>query len=282
MKKNRLFILSSILIIISLFATAAACNLCGVPIEIGEATTEEVGARQQTTETTQGQSQSTQASIDGNNPPVIEEIELMGMDVEFAESEGYFDELPAPEAEGAELTFTIEATDEDGDELTYTAYDSLGENFDVVKIDNNNAEVTWILPVLNGSYALTIEVSDGRGGTDSHSIDMNFVLGPVEWGENNEPEVSGIAIVDFETNEPVEGSCTAGTDYWIGVQRIDPDGDETTIEWIVEGGEVTDPYITPTTWITPEEPGDYRIDVYVRDDRGAEVNRFIVITVQAP
>jgi hypothetical protein len=274
MKKNRLFIISSILIIISLFTTAAACNLCGVPIEIGEATTEETEARQQTTATTQGQTQGTEAPTDGNNPPVIEEIELMGMDVEFAASEGYFDELPAPEAEGAELTFTIEASDEDGDELTYSAYDSLGTNFDVNKIDNNNAEFIWILPVLDGSYTLTIEVSDGRGGSDSHSMDMNFVLGPVEWGGNNEPEVSTISMED----EPYIG----GRDYRIGVQAFDIDEDAITFEWIAEAGEFTDPYVNLTTWITPEEPGDYRIDVYVRDDRGAEVNRFIIVTVQAP
>jgi hypothetical protein len=90
MKKNKLLIFSSILIIITLFATAVTCNLCGVSMEIGE-TTEETETRaertQQTTETIQAASQSTEAPVEDNNPPAIREIELMGMDVEFAASE---------------------------------------------------------------------------------------------------------------------------------------------------------------------------------------------------
>ena len=175
MRKNKLFILSSVLVIISLFATAAACNLCGVPIEIGETTEEGYSVSQREPRDTIQMSRNTEAASEDNNPPVIKEIELMGMDIEFAASEGYFDELPAPEAEGSELTITIEASDEDGDELTYSAYDSLGTSFAVDKIDNNNAEFIWILPVIGGSYTLTIEVSDRRGGTDSYSIDMNFI-----------------------------------------------------------------------------------------------------------
>jgi hypothetical protein len=38
MKKNKLFIFLSIIILILIFGVAATCNLCGVPIDIGEAT----------------------------------------------------------------------------------------------------------------------------------------------------------------------------------------------------------------------------------------------------
>ena len=36
MKKNKLYILLSIFIIIMIFGTAASCNFCGIPIKLGE------------------------------------------------------------------------------------------------------------------------------------------------------------------------------------------------------------------------------------------------------
>ena len=59
MRKNKLFIFSSFLIIITLFATAAACNLCGVPVEIEE-TTEEAEGRTETEQRSTSHEQSTQ------------------------------------------------------------------------------------------------------------------------------------------------------------------------------------------------------------------------------
>jgi hypothetical protein len=274
MKKNKLFLISSILIIICLFATAAACNLCGIPIEIGEATTEETEARQQTTEATQGQSQSTEAPqstdapVEGNNPPAIREIELMGMDVEFIESEGGFDEIPA--VVGEEATLTIEAYDEDGDELTYVAYDSLGTSFDVTKIDNNNAEFTWLTPGVAGSYTLTIEVSDGRGGTDSYSIDMNFF----DLSENNPPEIIGDIIIENPPgiDTPPGGPYMRGQiHYIVRVEAVDPDGDPLSYRWY--GGGIygySDPAANPTEWITMDDSGTILIRVVVSDDRGGE------------
>jgi hypothetical protein len=107
---------------------------------------------------------------------------------------------------------------------------------------------------------------------------MNFagiVLEGFEIGEpNNEPVVDDIDIVD--------GPYIGGRDYGIGVQAADLDEDELTFEWIAEEGEILNPNTNITTWRAPEEPGDYRIDVYFRDGRGAEVNKFIIITVQAP
>ena len=135
-----------------------------------------------------------------NHPPAIEEIETMGVDVEYAEAEGMFEDLPAdPDIEEIpDTVFSIEAYDEDGDELRYRAYDSLGAEFDVTKIDNNNAEFYWELSEEPGPYTLTMEVSDGKGGTDSQSVNMTFIEPPEGAGEEEISEAR-LDVVPEET-----------------------------------------------------------------------------------
>jgi hypothetical protein len=187
MKKNKLFIILSIITIVLIFGVAATCTLCGTPVTIGETdgtietadevTQEEEKPASQTEPTTTTQpSQSTEQPVEGNNPPVIVDVEFGDYSLDMYESEGYFNELPLdPDDPVSDIIFEIIATDEDGDGLTYNAYDSHGSSFPVNKIDNNNAELNWTTPGEVGPYTLTIEVSDGRGGTDSRAIEMNFV-----------------------------------------------------------------------------------------------------------
>jgi hypothetical protein len=73
MKKNKLFLISSILIVICLFATAAACNLCGVPVEIGETT--ETAEVSKETKTEQKQIGQTQQESSGQEQPTEEVVE---------------------------------------------------------------------------------------------------------------------------------------------------------------------------------------------------------------
>ena len=298
MKKNRLFIFSSILIIISLFATAAACNLCGVPIEIGE-TTEETEVRTDTGQrsTNQGQSQSIEAPDDGNHPPIIEEIELMGMDVEVIEAEGGFEDIIYPGVEVPDAKFTIEVSDEDGDELQYSVFDSLGINFDVTIIDNNNAEFMWGFPDVIGEYTLTVEVSDGKGGIDTQSISMSIadIVAELDLPEDP-PEDDGAAdFVDPENNPPVisedliiMGPAGEVTDLYtnqvfeLSVFVSDPDRDAVTRTWSAEAGEFhTNPNLERVHWKTPATPGNYLISLTVNDSRGGIVTESWTVTVQA-
>ena len=297
MKKNKLYILSSILIIISLFATAVTCNLCGIPIEITvpeeEKTEEKPEIEQQATITNQDSqntedTQSTEAPAGGNNSPAIQEVEFIGVDVEVAEAEGMFTDMPAnPDLEGApEFIFTIEAYDEDEDELTYSAYDSLGNSFDVTKTDNNNAEFIWNWPDTVGAYTLTAEVSDGKGGTDSQSVNMNFVEdseddGAVDFGEavNNSPVIGNDLVIrgpagvvtDLYTNQVFELSASVS----------DPDGHAVTHIWSAEAGEFhTDPNFPTVQWKTPATSGEYEISLTVNDSHGGIVTKNWYVIVQ--
>ena len=174
---------------------------------------------------------------------------------------GYVDAGEEP----GEAIISIIATDEDGDELQYSAHDSQGTNFDVIKIDNNNAEFTFRPHFEAAPYTLTIEVSDGKGGIDSYPINMNFV-------ENHHPVITrGILIENLPgVDSPPGGPYVAGGIYYrISVEAVDPDGDPLTYYWS-GGGEngFSDPGVNPTNLITPDTAGTFSIYVNAVDRKG--------------
>jgi len=228
MRKSKLYIFLSILTVIFLFGTAAICTQCGASIDEaiedlgGNVDEEPPGTEpgeEQPSDTEPGETPPGDGPPgEENNPPVIEEIEVMGVDIEYAEVEGMFEDLPAdPDIEGIpDIIFSIEAYDEDGDELQYRAYDSLGAEFDVTKIDNNNAEFFWELSEEPGPYTLTVEVSDGKGGTDSQLVNMTFIEPPegTEWGGISEVRLD---IVSEETGQIANNEdWAARADIYVG------------------------------------------------------------------
>jgi len=189
MRKNKLYVFLSILTIIFLFGTAAICTQCGANIDkaIGdlggnvdeESPGTEPGGEQPSDAEPPGEiSPEEPLPQEGNHPPVIDRIEIFGTDIRIAEAEGWLSETPME----IEFFFTIEASDEDGDDLEYFAYDDSGNNYEVRKLDDDLADFSWTSPDSEGSVVLTIEVSDGRGGVDNYSINMDII------GEPSEPD----------------------------------------------------------------------------------------------
>jgi len=64
------------------------------------------------------------------------------------------------------ITITSIATDQDGDTLTYI-WTKVGGT-----ISGSGSVITWIAPSTAGTYAITCIVSDGRGGQDSESVNI--------------------------------------------------------------------------------------------------------------
>jgi hypothetical protein len=279
---------------IFIFSTAATCNLCGISVNTGEATVENTEGKAETgqnaTSTTQEQTQtieetqSTEEPTKGNNPPEIVKIEFGEFDIDSPESPFDFDDIN-PGFLPADI-FTIRAYDEDNDLLTYNAYDNLGKNFDVSKIDNNNAEFRWSPTQSHlGPYSLNMKVSDDKGGIDTYSIDMTFV--DIEWPsdtidetENNPPVISDELtiigpvgeVTDLYTNQVFE----------ISVSVYDPDEDyPLTYNWSSEFGEFhTDTTLERVRWKTPPTAGDYVISLTVSDSRGVSSTQNFTVTIQ--
>jgi len=85
---------------------------------------------------------------------------------------------------GHNTIITCYATDQDGDQLTYTWTKTEGT------ISGSGSMVAWTAPATAGTYTITCSVSDGKGGEDSKSISIQvFVL-----NQTPKPIVSGVKV----------------------------------------------------------------------------------------
>jgi len=185
MKKKHLYLIFSVISIICLFALAASCNMCGhtitneteeeIVVEESVSRTDETqsGGAQRDTQT-QDQSDDREGNDDNldvevNHDPIITIISAD--DVEL----GLSDEFET--LTGENTNFLVLAEDEDGDELSYSATDSIGNNMEIVRRDNNTAEFVWVAPSDVGSYEIYIEVSDGNEGVASETVQVAIVGG---------------------------------------------------------------------------------------------------------
>jgi hypothetical protein len=149
------------------------------------------------------------------------------------------------------------ATDGDGDELSYSWSASAGQ------LDGEGATVTWIAPNLVGSYNCTVTVSDGRGGEVVQQVTI-LVRG------NRSPDIASLAA-DADWTLPsdiLQVTCTAS----------DPDDDQLTYEWMASGGNISGTGET-VHWTAPQEVGICNITAVVKDSHGSSDTRTLRISV---
>jgi len=176
-----------------------------------------------------------------NHPPAITSLE--------AESERV---LPRGSCQIA-----YNASDPDGDELSYNWSANGGE------ITGEGATVTWTAPYFQGSYNITLTVSDGRGGEDT---DYVIITVRANWP----PTITSL-IADADWTLP-SGSLQVTCD------ASDPDDDELSYEWTASGGDIsgTGPEVI---WTAPQEVGTCNVTVVVTDGYGGSDTRTLPVTV---
>jgi hypothetical protein len=99
---------------------------------------------------------------------------------------------------------------------------------------------------------------------------------PTEQPMTDEPPVNQPPVIDSLTSQwrqvktamPVPIDCTAR----------DPDGDELSYAWSVDGGDITGEGAV-AEWFTPEDYGTYTITVAVSDGRGGQDTKSLEIKV---
>ncbi len=201
MKKNILYIFICIITMVLFFGVAATCNLCGIPIEIGEAEdasnedgTEDAdeqdnAAVQDSGDDFQGNDNDGQDGAQGdngddpqedeeaNNDPVIDTLNTL-----IDEEQFYIN---------SECSLQSNASDPDGDSLTYL-WEVTGGTLD----DPSSQNTIWTMPSTPGDYYINLTVSDGRGGEDTDSkiryvtnLVYDFMEGApgAHWVNRNEP-----------------------------------------------------------------------------------------------
>jgi len=162
------------------------------------------------------------------------------------------------------------ASDADGDSLTY-AWSATGGTF------SGTGPVTyWVAPDIPGTYAITVKVTDDRGGESINSLS-------IEVAPNNPPTVENLIVTAKEARYLKEYSegyrILKGKNCDIKCVASDPDNDELIYEWLPSGGNISGegPMVT---WIAPLRGGEFTIKVTVSDSRGGIITKSIIFKVE--
>lgn len=190
---------------------------------------------------------------------VVVVVLVVVFDTLLANHQPAIDSLTAPQkvVPSGSVQIVCNATDRDGDDLSYNWSASAGE------LNGEGATVAWTAPDSAGSYNIIVAVSDGRG----EAVTRQLII---EVRANRAPSIADLAG-DAGWTLPagaVQLMCTAS----------DPDDDELTYEWTPEGGGISGTGVA-VNWTAPEEVGLYYITVVVSDGHGASDTRTLPITV---
>jgi outer membrane protein OmpA-like peptidoglycan-associated protein len=161
------------------------------------------------------------------------------------------------------VTFSVNASDPDGDSLTYS-YTTTGGN-----ISGDGPNARWDLAGQNpGNYNATAQVNDGHGGTASCSASVTVNPRP-----NRPPTVS----LSSDRDTVLVGECVNFT-----AVGLDPNGYSLTYTWVSNGGQITPSNTTARLCTTGVAPGSYTTTVRVDNGHDGAADASKAITVQAP
>ena len=143
--------------------------------------------------------------------------------------------------------------DPDGDPLTFTWTNSFGTVLGV----------TPTVPLAAGVHIITLTVDDGKGGTDTDTVEITVNQAPVARAGPNQ-------VVQV----PLGGTADVTLD---GSGSSDPDGDSLIYTWTNSFGTVMG--VMPTVTLAP---GVHRITLTIDDGNGGTDSDTVEITVNQP
>jgi hypothetical protein len=184
-----------------------------------------------------------------NRPPVI--VQIVG-------PKAWLPQTEAP--------LTCIASDPDGDNLTYTWTADNGT------IKGTGPTITWTSPGRDGTYNITLIVSDGRGGSTNMVQEERVIF-------NSDGSISPDAPVVLKMTLPSEDMVTGAkrTRIWTAspvVAMVDSTDNKTLkYTWTCSNGHIQAKGLDKGTakqvnWIAPGAAGDYTLDVVVTDNNG--------------
>jgi len=142
------------------------------------------------------------------------------------------------------LQVTCNATDPDGDELSY-AWTTTGGN-----ISGTGAVVNWTAPQEVGIYNVTVVVKDGHGREDTRFVSLSVALG-------TPPTIENLIVTAKEPK--YLRTITEGYYYKVGKEKqydiecvVSNTSDEVSYEWSCTAGNISGEGST-ITWTAPNE-----------------------------
>jgi len=158
---------------------------------------------------------------------------------------------------GATATVVAQATDPDGDPLTFSWMVQSRPQGSTAALSSTTTATVMITPDLAGDYVLEVTVSDGRGGEATDTVKITAAA----QGQNRAPMANAGVNQNATTTIPVTLNGTSSSD---------PDGDPLTFMWslvsVPEGSSAT--IIAANSSIatfTPDVDGTYVVQLMVSD-----------------
>jgi len=188
-----------------------------------------------------------------NRPPVIDQI---------VGPKAWLPQTEAP--------LTCMASDPDGDNLTYTWTADNGT------ITGTGPTITWASPATDGTYNITLIVSDGRGGT-AKIVQVERVIFNSDGSIS--PDAPVVLKMILPSTDIVADAVTGAkrVRIWTASQVVAMvDGADTKTlkySWTCSNGRIQAKGLNEGTakqvnWIAPGAAGDYTLDVVVSDGNG--------------
>ena len=157
----------------------------------------------------------------------------------------------------------VNASDPDNDPLTYS-YTATGGT-----VDGSGPDARWNAgSATPGSYTVTAQVNDGKGGTASCATDIKVDPRP------NRPPTASLSV---ERSPILPGEHTG-----ITCTGNDPDGDPLTYSYSASGGQVTGTGSNVAFDATGLAAGTYTVKCTVDDGRGGTADASGNVEVQEP
>jgi len=268
-KKNKLFLLISVITLIILLGAAATCNLCG----LNSATTTS------STETAAGSETSKATSKETSKETVSEATKDTSESATNASATETSEETTPATDKTEKPTIKLEIyegpTYNAADDICYyrvkaTVTGSPAPKVTFSKDDSNGAwgskKVQINLTKSSLSYTLTAKAKNSAGeSTDSLTL---------QWGCNSNPVINDMTL----SSATIEINKT----YDITASATDPDGDTLVYKWTVSGGAINNDAANPMKWTTPAAAGDCTIQVKVTDGMGGETTSSKTVNVSMP
>lgn len=185
-----------------------------------------------------------------NQPPSVSSVSLTSSTIEV----------------NASTTATCNATDPDGDNLTYSWTVATGGG----TFSGSGSTVTYTASNTVGTYKITCTVNDGRSGIGQGSTNISQIAVT----GNNPPIISSINVLD--SNIAAASGTTTMT-----CNATDADGDTLSYTWSATAGSLSSTTANPTTLTAPAASGTVTVTCVVDDSMGGTDSQTTNITISA-
>ena len=167
------------------------------------------------------------------------------------------------------LEVTCNATDPDGDEISYDWTATGGD------ISGTGAVVNWTAPQEVGIYHITVAVKDGHGSSATNSL-------PVSVATEQPPTIEALLVTaDHCYLKTYSWGYKVGKEQEYHIECIVSDtSGEVSYNWSCDGGEIFGEG-SLITWTAPNPPGsaDVTVTVIVSDIAGNMASKNIILNV---